>query len=118
MRRRGRRLVFFFIMIVVGVAAGLSYGRVVRPARAAEASLSELSVDYQTDAVLMTAALYGAESDPAQALARLARLSDQPPLTLLDTAITFAQEHNYAPADLQQMLELRDAVAALLPEGE
>jgi hypothetical protein len=111
-------LAAFFIMMALGVAAGLVYGWVIRPARAAEADLSALSIDYQTDAVLMTAVLYDAEADPARALARLAPLSDQPPLTLLDEAIAFAGEHNYAPADLQQMNELRDAVAALLPEGQ
>ncbi|MCB2213908.1 hypothetical protein KQH50_00795 [bacterium] len=118
MRRRQRRWVAFFIMFAVGVAAGLVYGWVIRPARAAEVELSTLSIDYQTDAVLMTAECFRAEADPARALNRLAQLSDQPPLALLESALAFAREHNYAPADLQQMTELRDAIATLLPEGE
>lgn len=118
MRRRKHRWVAFSVLFVLGVSAGLFYGWNIHPARTAEASLSALSIDYQTDIVLMTAALYHAEADPARALARLAPLSDQPPLTLLDTAITFAREHTYAPADLQQMHELREAITALLPEAE
>lgn len=118
MRLRQHRWVAFIMMFVLGVTAGLVYGWVIRPARAAQASLSDLSIDYQTDAVLMTAACYSAEADPARALTRLSRLSDQPPLALLESTLTFAREHNYAPADLQRMTELRGAIAGLLPEGE
>lgn len=118
MQRRKRRWIAFFIMFVLGAAAGLVYGWVIRPARTAEADLSTLSIDYQTDAVLMTAVLFNAEADPAKALARLAPLSDQPPLVLLDSTLTFARKLNYDQADLQRMAELRAAVAALLPEGE
>lgn len=118
MERRKRRLIIFFIAILLGSAAGVGYGWVINPVDYANTGPGTLSSDYKTDYVLMVAELYHAEGDPVMAIAHLAYLGDEPPLTILDSAITFAQEYQYAPGDQELMLELRQAVALLLPEAE
>ncbi len=118
MGRRKRRLLFFFIAILLGAAAGVGYGWIINPVDYTGTGPETLSSDYRTDYVLMVAELFHTEGDPVMAVARLTYLGDQPPLTILDSALEFAQEHQYAPGDLQLMVELRGAVALLLPEAE
>ncbi len=118
MKRRSRRLIFFFLAILLGAAAGIGYGWVINPVDYTGTGPETLSSDYRTDYVLMVAELYHAEGDPVMAIARLTYLGDQAPLSILDDAVAFAQEHQYAPSDQQVMLELHQAVALLFPEAE
>jgi hypothetical protein len=110
------RFVFFALAILAGFAAGLGYGWVINPVQYTSTSPDTLRSDYQVDFVLMTAELYLAEDDLPMALARLAFLSDTPPLTLMDEAIDFAQKRQYAPADLLLMRKLA-ADILLLQDG-
>jgi hypothetical protein len=118
LKRRNRRLIFFLIAILLGAAAGIGYGWVLNPVDFTGTGPETLSSDYQTDYVLMVSELYHAEGDPVMAAARLRYLGDRSPLSMLDEAVTFAQENQYAPGDQQMMLELRQSVALLFPEGE
>lgn len=116
MNQRVWRFVFFALAILAGFAAGLGYGWVINPVQYTSTNPDTLRSDYQADFVLMTAELYLAEDDLPMALGRLAFLSDTPPLTLMDEAIGFAQNHQYAPADLQLMRNLA-ADILLLQDG-
>jgi hypothetical protein len=110
LRKRAWRIVFFTLAIAVGVAAGLGYGWAINPWESTDTHPHTLRMDYQTDIVLMIAELYHAEEDTTSALARLSFLGDTPPLEMVNAAIAFADELDYAPADLQLMLELEQAM--------
>lgn len=106
MNRRAWRFVFFALAILAGFAAGLGYGWAINPVRSVDTRPDMLRGDYRTDFVLMTAELYHAEGDLPMALARLSFLGDTHPLNMLNEAIDDAQTRQYAPADLQLMLDL------------
>lgn len=118
MERRKNRWIFFFLVILLGVAVGVGYGWIINPVNYTDTGPETLSSDYQADYVLMVAELYHSDGDPVIAIARLKYLGDTPPLELIDSAVTFAQEHQYAAGDQQLMLALRQAVDPLFPEVE
>jgi hypothetical protein len=118
LRWRKRRLIFFFLAILLGAAAGIGYGWIINPVNYTDTGPETLSSDYQADYVLMVAELYHTDGDPVMAVARLKYLGDQPPLEILDSAIAFAQEHQYASGDQQIMSVLRQAISQLFPEVE
>jgi len=110
---RKRRLVFFILMIGVGIAAGVAYGWLMNPVQYDDTGPSTLGMDYKTDYALMAAEIYADEGDPVMAMARLTFLGDDPFLEIMDETLTFAQEQHYDPSDLQLMIDLRQAIAAI-----
>jgi hypothetical protein len=104
--RRTRRLIFFVLAILAGLAAGLFYGWEVNPVLFKGTSPDSLRVDYKGDIVLMIAELYEAEGDSGEALTRLAFLGDEDPASIVEEAIVFAEEHNYTAEDLVLMRAL------------
>lgn len=112
-----RRWIFFILMIALGLGAGLAFGWEVWPLAHRDASPDTLDRAYQTDFVLMTAELYHSDGDLVLAQARLAYLGEQDPLALLDTALAYAEVHQYAPGDLQLMRTLAEAIALSETEG-
>lgn len=118
MERRRRRLIFFVGMIVLGIAAGVTYGWVVNPIQYTDTGPQTLGQDFKTDYVLMTAEIYRANGDPVLALARLAALGEEPTLQILDEALVFTQENAYSAGDRQLLTDLRQAVAATLGEAQ
>lgn len=118
MQRRTRRLIFFAIAILVGIATGVVYGWVVNPVDYTDTGPHTLRIDYKTDYALMVAELYHVEGDVVMAMARLTYLGDDVPVELMDAAIPYAEAHDYAPGDLQLMRELAQAITLALPEGE
>lgn len=118
MRRQTRRILFFVIAILVGLAAGVIYGWEVNPVQYADAAPDKLRMDYKTDVVLMAAELYHAEKDTDAAISRLAYVGDAPPLDIVEKAINFAERNNYAPEDMQLMWHLASAVDSTLTDLE
>ncbi len=118
MERRRRRLIFFILMVAVGIAAGVAYGWGVNPVQSTDTGPQSLGLGFKTDYVLMAAEIYPAEGDPVMAMARLSYLGEGPVLQTLDEALAFAQENQYPPKDLQLMADLRQAVAATLAEAQ
>jgi hypothetical protein len=115
---RIRRLIFFGIMILVGIALGVVYGWVVNPVQYSQTGLHTLRIDYKTDFVLMIAELYQAEGDLVGALARLSYLGEGSPVVSMQEATAYAEEHNYAPSDLESMQTLFAEIERLLPHLE
>jgi len=107
MTSRGiKRLIFFFVAILAGILIGILLGwGVISPNRATP-NPESLRIDYQTDYVLMIAELYGSEKDLSLAEARLDYICDQEGSLLVQNAIAYAQEHQYASCDLALMLSL------------
>lgn len=106
MKKRGWRYFFFILAILAGFAGGLGYGWGINPVQYRNTSPHTLKVDYQADYILMVAELYNAEKDLPLALARLDFLGNAAPLDLLNTAISFAVDRQYAQPDLQLMQKL------------
>ena len=118
MEGRKRRLFFFILMIVLGIAAGVAYGWLVNPVQYDDTGPATLGMDFKTDYALMAAEIYHAEGDPVMAMARLSYLSDDPILQIMDETLAFAQDQQYYPADLQLMSDLRQAIAEVQGEGQ
>jgi hypothetical protein len=116
LERRKRRLIFFVLMIAVGIAVGVAYGWMVNPVRYTDTGPQSLGEGFKTDYVLMVAEIYPAENDAVMAMARLSFLGADSLLQSLDEALTFAQENQYPSDDLQLMTDLRQAVATTLGE--
>ena len=113
MHKRGRRLFFFSIAILIGIAGGVSLGCAVNPFNRSDAKPQQLRIDYQTDYVLMVSELYQSEADISRAVVRMAFLNDNAPLETLNLTINYAQENNYVPDDIIKMLNLAAAVTSL-----
>ena len=100
----------FFIVIAIGIAAGLYYGWVIDPVEFVDATPSMLSADYKTDYVLMISESFHADQDLALAVSRLSDLGSAPPGELVQEAIDSGKAHDYAVQDLELMQALADAL--------
>jgi hypothetical protein len=105
-----RRLIFFFVAILIGLAAGLAFGWLMAPPQAPEkADLTQLRADYKADFVLMTAESYASNPDPMMVLNRLDDL-DPDPLTLMVNAMGYAEKVGYSTEDLTLMRTMFTAI--------
>ena len=95
----------FLIAIGIGLTVGLLIGWVFSP-RYQPAGPESLRVDYRADYALMVAEIYSAERDPLSAVQRLAFLSDQPAVRLVQEAIVSAEQLNYSRQDVTLMADL------------
>ncbi|MBG0784569.1 MAG: hypothetical protein H0S79_05665 [Anaerolineaceae bacterium] len=117
MTRRIHRWFFFFLMVILGIGAGLLFGWEVCPLAPRNTQPDSLSTAYRTDTVLMIAELYHNDGDPTLARERLAFLGEQDPVTLMDATLSYAETHQYTPTDLQLMQALAEAIILAQAEG-
>ncbi len=110
------RWIWFGLTILAGIGLGLLYGWVINPVQYVNTSPDTLRVDYKTDAVLMVAEAYQTDSDLALAARRLAFLGDAPPAQMVQEAIQYAGQSNYAPADIDRLVRLSQAFQTWTPE--
>ncbi len=103
MGQRTRRLIFFVLAILVGLAAGLFYGWEINPVQLSGESPETLRIDFKADVVLMIAELSKAEGDIGETLTRLRFLGDENPVNIVKDAVAFAEQHDYAEKDLELM---------------
>jgi len=98
---KSRRIFFFTLAILLGIAAGLAFGWLVMPPKApSNAPMQRLRVDYETDLVLMTAEYFQGDPDTLLALNQLAKISPEDPLTLVGNSLTYARQIGYQQTDL------------------
>lgn len=107
---RGKRIAWFFIMIVLGIAAGLVYGWVINPVKYEDTSPAMLRSDYKADYVLMVAEIYHADQNLEQAARRLSTIDSLPPSRVVVSARIKAKELGYAAQDLEMMDGLAQAL--------
>ena len=115
---RTRRIIWFTITIIAGLAAGLLYGWVFHPASDAESTPDSLRADYKTDLVLMAAEIYQREDDPQAAAERLAQIEDLPPVRQVQNAILSGQELGYARSDIEALAQLFQALQSWTPTAQ
>jgi hypothetical protein len=106
------RWVRFFIVLVIGFGIGLLYGWVIDPVEYVDTDPESMRNDYKTDYVLMVAEAYQADRDVALAVQRLSFLGESFPVKIVEDAMIFAVQSEYAPADLGLLRDLSDALGA------
>ncbi len=98
---KSRRIFFFILAIVLGIAAGLAFGWLVMPPKSlSNAPLHSARVDYKTDLVLMAAEHFQNDPDTLLALDQLAKVSTEDPLELIASSLVYARQIGYPQEDL------------------
>jgi hypothetical protein len=108
----------FFIVIALGLAAGLIYGWVISPVEYTNTTPDTLRADYRSDYVLMVAEVFHTDQNVDQAARRLGILGSEPPAKIAAQALDYARhtvpvsfrEANFPASDLALLQSL---VAAL-----
>ena len=107
------RVARFLVGLVIGLALGLGYARLLQPVTYYDTAPASLRQDYRTDYVLMVAQAYQAEGDLSLALLRLAALGPEPPADMVDQAIEFAKANEFTADDTQVLVDLAAALGTL-----
>ena len=100
------RWIRFILVILVGVAAGLFYGWIIKPVQYVDTTPDSLHLAYQSDYVLMIAESYSAEGDLAMSVRRLALLGTSPPADTVQKAFLYAESNGWSDADVALMRSL------------
>jgi hypothetical protein len=109
---RTKRIIWFLVMIALGVGLGLFYGWMVNPVRYVNTAGESLRSDYKTDYILMVAEIYAFDGALDQAARRLSLLGSQPPAQVVAEGIVTANALAYAPDDVALMNRLAQALEA------
>lgn len=110
-----KRWLLFILSILVGAGLGLYYGRVISPVEYIDTIPSTLRADYKADYTLMVAETFYSEQDTEAAARHLALLGSESPALIASTALEFARQNGYAPADIQLLQDLTLALQAWQP---
>jgi len=109
---QGKRIFWFAMSIIVGLALGLAYGWLVHPLFYSEVTPDRLRVDYQTDYVLMVAEVYARDQDIRESANQLEVLGSQPVLRYVQQAILAATDLGYSPQDIELLAKLSEGIQA------
>ncbi len=109
------RLIWFLLSIALGVALGLAYGWLVKPAGYGGTQPTSLRADYKADYVLMVAEVYQKEGSEALAAHRLAELGSDPPIRIVQEAILSARQLEYSQRDMDSLAHLAGAMQNWAP---
>jgi hypothetical protein len=112
------RWIGFIITLGLGATLGLLYGWVVDPIKYVDTAPETLRIDYKSDYVLMVAEVYKTNGDLPTAVNHLTLLGESNPTAVVHRAVLFAEEQNYADADLTLMRTLESALQAWFPLAE
>jgi hypothetical protein len=92
-----------YLGLLLGLAAGLLYGWVLRPAQTVDTSPASLRQDYRTDYVLMVAEIYAGDRDAPRASARLAALGSPSPAAHVEAAMEYATDQGFSTQDIERL---------------
>jgi len=109
------RLIWFLLSIALGVALGLAYGWLVKPAGYGGTQPASLRADYKADYVLMVAEVYQKEGSEALAAHRLAELGSDPLIRIVQEAILSARQLEYSQRDMDSLAHLAGAMQNWAP---
>jgi len=114
------RWIRFFIVLAIGLIAGVFYAWRIDPVKYVDSSPDTLRQDYKADYVLMVAEVYQMEGDLDLAVRRLALLGATSPLELVAQATVYAlgdaaSGPRYQAADVARLQALADALSTYTP---
>ncbi len=112
---RMRRWVFPLIAGLVGIAAGLVYGRFINPVQFVDTTPASLRIDFRTDYVLMVAEAFHSDGDAQFAGRRLAIFGSEAPADIALGALHEAEKAGYSQPDIALLQELTRALQAAQP---
>lgn len=112
---KGKRLLYFFICILLGSVVGILYGWVVNPIAHADASPSQMREDFRSDYVLMVAEVYAKDGNIQTAVAQLNVLGNQPTLRYVQEAVLTARNLGYSQQDVDLLANLMEALQNWIP---
>lgn len=104
------RWTLFFIVVLLGLGAGLFYGWVINPVTYQDTSLQTLRTDYKTDYVLMVAEVYNEGQDLSWVTDRIDLLGASTPMESVDQALSFASQAGYTLPDMYLLRDLKNAL--------
>lgn len=108
---RSKRIIWFLIMIFIGLAGGLAYGWFINPVKYVDTLPETLRADYKADYVLMVAEIYQMDRNVGGAELRLSFLGKLPPESYVVEGIRTASEIGYSDQDIDLLRDLAQAVA-------
>ena len=103
------------LLLIAGIALGLTYGWVLDPLRLSDTTPASLRADYRTDYVLMVAESYHARQDSEVARRQLAVFGGRSPVAICGEALQDARRASYSANDLGLLQELQRAMQPLAP---
>ncbi len=107
---RGKRIAWFLIVILIGLAGGLAYGWLINPAKFVNADPSMLRSDYKANYVLMVAEIYHSDQDLKGAERRLEFFGEVPPARSVAQGALTARQLEYSAYDLELIADLQNAL--------
>lgn len=110
---QSKRLVWFLLMIAIGLAGGLVYGWLINPVQYVNTSAESLHPGFKADYVLMVAEIYKMDGDLPGAIQRLALLGSLPAERVVADGLLTARSAGYAEPDLALMEALSQALLAM-----
>jgi hypothetical protein len=109
---RPNRWLFVLLALLLGIAAGLTYGWVIDPVDFYDLTPDTLRADYKADYVLMAAEAYHVEQDPGLAARRLAIFGSQSPVSIATSGLEYAQTNGFSDSEIVLIKELVTALQA------
>jgi hypothetical protein len=109
------RWIRFFIVISLGLAAGLVYGWVISPVEYTNTTPDTLRADYRSDYVLMVAEVFHTNQNVEQAARQLGILGSEPPAQIASQALAYARQANFPASDLTLLQSLTAALQTWQP---
>ncbi|MCJ7584757.1 MAG: hypothetical protein MUO30_08305 [Anaerolineales bacterium] len=109
------RWIKFFIVIALGLAAGLVYGWVISPVEYTNTAPDTLRAFYRCDYVLMVAEVFHSDQNIDHAARRLGILGSEPPARIASQALEYARLANFPASDLALLQSLTAALQTWQP---
>jgi hypothetical protein len=110
------RYIAFGITILVGLIASLYFAWMGGTANVSDAEPNLLREDFRADYALMVAESFHANNDAEAAIAHLAFLDAESPITPVEEAIAFGQDAGFSENDLALLDNLADALVVFNPD--
>lgn len=110
---KSRQIILLLCILVVGGAAGLIYGWFINPTEYIDTTFNMLSIDYQTDMVLMTGEIYSSDLDLTAAIQRLSQIGNTNINDLMEDSLVYAHEMSFSKQDVDQLEKLKNAIALI-----
>lgn len=116
-RMSSSKWIIITLALLFGIALGLIYGWVLDPVEYTDVTPNILREDYRVDYVLMVAEAYQHDLNADQANRRLAVLGSETPVSIITSALEYASQNEFSPAEIEALQELLAAMQTHPPQG-